>query len=81
MMANLEDRLTTGDLRIVRFAMLKAATRWYDIGLELGMSPETLDSIKEANKAPEDCLRESLKIWLSGEDPNTNWKSICSCSS
>ena len=76
-MANLEERLTTEDLRIVRSEIFRAARKWYDIGVELRMSPDKLDSIKEmCSNNPEDCLRELLKTWLDGDDPNTNWKSI-----
>ena len=77
MMANLEDQLTIEDLRIVQLAILRAARKWYDIGLELRIYPDKLDGIRETyQNNPDDCLRELLKTWLSGDDPNTNWKSI-----
>ncbi len=63
-------KLTTKDLRTVRNAVYDAASKWYDLGLELGISPNWLDTIKKTyNDNPQDCLRQMLKLWLSNGEP------------
>ena len=42
-----------------------ASAKWYNLGLVLRLHPDRLDAIKQQYSAPEDCLREALKIWLS----------------
>ena len=56
--------------------MLREAGRnnWYDVGVELDVSPTTLDNIKTQFHENADCLREMLKVWLKG--PNCSWKVI-----
>ena len=56
--------------------MLSAAAKWYDLGLELGLTADYLDTIKKANDDPQDCLRELLRHWLSGVDPQPSWKAL-----
>ena len=58
--------LTVDHLRIVRAALFKACTKWYDIGLELKVPVNTLDSIKLDSQygSHSDKLRETLKVWL-----------------
>ena len=68
------DRLTTNNLRGVRNAVYDVAAKWYDLGLELGIPSDYLDAIKSAHSDPQDCLREMLRKWLSGVDPEPSWK-------
>jgi hypothetical protein len=68
--------LSTTDLSKVRNEILSAAAKWYDIGLELGLTADYLDTIKKANDDPQDCLRELLRRWLSGVDPQPSWKAL-----
>ena len=68
------DRLTKDDLKIVRNELLKAASKWYDLGLELGLSVDYLDTINKDN--PQDCLREMLTYWLSCLDLEPSWKQV-----
>ena len=65
-------KLTTKDLRTVRNAVYDAASKWYDLGLELGISPNRLDTIKKDK--PEDWLREMLNIWLSDGELTSTWE-------
>ena len=65
--------LTTSDLSKVRNEVFSAAAKWYDIGLELGVSADDLDTIKKANDDPKDCLREMLRHWLSKEP---SWEAL-----
>ena len=69
-------KLSTSDLSKVRNEILFAAAKWYDIGLELGMTADYLDTIKKATNDPQDCLRELLRRWLSGVDPLPSWKAL-----
>ena len=69
-------KLSTGDLSKVRNEILSAAAKWYDIGLELGMTADYLDTIRKTNDDPQDCLRELLRRWLSGVDPQPSWKAL-----
>ena len=74
------DRLMTKDIRAVRNAVYDVAAKWYDLGLELGISANCLDRIKSAySNNPEDCLREMLLKWLSisGVNPEPSWKVLC----
>ena len=49
--------------------------RWYNLGLQLGVRPETLDRIRARFNDPRDQLREMLKIWLTTSD-NPSWKTL-----
>ena len=69
-------KLTTSHLSRVRNEVLSAAAKWYDIGLELGVTADYLDAIKKANDDPQDCLRELLKRWLSNVDPQPSWEAL-----
>ena len=69
-------KLSTSDLSKVRNEILPAAAKWYDIGLELGMTADYLDTVRKTNNDPQDCLRELLRHWLSGVDPQPSWKAL-----
>ena len=56
--------LTVDHLRIVRAELFKACTKWYDIGLELKVPVNILDSIEGQFGNHSDKLRETLQIWL-----------------
>ena len=67
-------RLTINNLKDVREAVFDGQNSWYDIGVELDVSPTTLDNIKTQFHDNADCLREMLKVWLKGLD--CSWKVI-----
>ena len=69
-------RLTKNDLRIVRNGVLSVSSKWYDLGLELGISPDHLDAIRKGNDDPQDCLREVLKRWLADVEPAPTWRTV-----
>ena len=49
---------------------MNACPQWYNVGLELGISPDTLDAIKSDNRdICADCYRTMLKQWLKGKNP------------
>ena len=39
-------------------------TKWYDLGLHLGLSPDSLDVIKQDERLTEDRVRAVLLKWL-----------------
>ena len=68
-------RLTIDSLKDVREALFDVRNSWYDIGVELDVSPATLDNIKtQFHDNAGHCLREMLKVWLKGVD--CSWKVI-----
>ena len=55
----------------------KAADKWEDIGIMLGIKPSDLDAIKSArNQTPQSCLREMLKLYLQKDSPPPAWTAI-----
>ena len=69
-------RLTKNDLKEVRNKVFPATSKWYDLGLELGILSDDLDTIKKGNDEPQDCLREVLKRWLDNADLTPTWTTI-----
>ena len=61
------------DLGIVHEEIIEASTKWYDLGLKLGVGVNLLDSIRSQFSNPKECLRETLKQWLKTSD-DTTWK-------
>ena len=57
--------LTTNDLKDVYEALFNVRTKWYDIGLELDVDPETLKSVsRKQREDDDDCLKEMLLFRL-----------------
>ena len=56
--------LTTSDLSIVQDAVFDARAKWYEIGLQLGVPPSSLDSIRIDGDSNGEKLCETLKVWL-----------------
>ena len=51
--------------------------KWYNIGLELGIAPNTLDSIRKANNQnPDDCLTNMIKDWLKNGKTERSWAAL-----
>ena len=48
--------------------------KYYNIGLELGVSSDTLDGIRSQFGSPEDALREVLKQWLKQTISKPTWQ-------
>ena len=68
--------LDTDDLRRVKNMTWDARSRWYDVGLELGMLADTLDAIRMDHRdycGP--CYTNMLKVWFRN-DPNPTWSSL-----
>ena len=52
-----------------------AGTQWYDLGLQLKLSPSTLDTIAADNQTSDDCKRVMLRKWLQS-DPEASWERL-----
>ena len=69
--------LTPDDLGVVLEAVWEARSKWYNIGLKLGISAGTLDSISKANNQnPDDCLTDMIKAWLRSGRPKPSWAAL-----
>ena len=70
------DCLGPNDLRKIQRILWEARTQWYNLGLELGITPDSLYSIKLANLRNLDhCLREMLNEWLR-EHHQPTWSAL-----
>ncbi len=54
----------------------EARTKWYNIGLGLKVSVDTLDSIRGSWDDDGERLREMFKPWLKGLNPVPTWTSL-----
>ena len=63
----------------VQNAVWEGRAKWYDIGLQLGLTAGDLDAIKQNNHhVVEDCFTATLKKWLrTCERPS--WSSLARC--
>ena len=52
-----------------------AGTQWYDLGIQLRLSPSTLDTIASDHQTADDCKRVMLKKWLQS-DPEASWEKL-----
>jgi hypothetical protein len=53
----------------------KARSKWYNIGLELGISAGTLDSIEATCQNPDKCVTAVIKDWLKNK-PKPSWAAV-----
>ena len=54
-----------------------ARNKWHNIGLGLGVSHISLESIETyRQKKPEDCLRDMLADWLSSSHCRQTWNAL-----
>ena len=52
-----------------------AGTQWYDLGLQLKLSPSTLDTIAADHQISDDSKRVMLRKWLQ-IDPEASWEKL-----
>ena len=65
------------DLGTVLEETFAARSKWYYIGLKLGVEVSELDAIKIDNaEAVKDCYLEMLKCWLKGVAPEPTWAAL-----
>ena len=76
-MDEVDSILTIDDLASVQVALWEGRTRWYNLGLELGIPPRTLDAIRRIKyHVTDDCLRETLIAWLTSSELRPSWSSL-----
>ena len=65
------------DLASVQEAVWDGRARWYYIGLQLGLSAETLDVTRLNHPHDNDsCFTETLKNWLRRADLHPSWSNL-----
>jgi single-stranded DNA-specific DHH superfamily exonuclease len=52
-----------------------AGKQWYDLGLQLRLSPAILDTIDADNQTSDECKRIMLRKWLQS-DPEASWEGL-----
>ena len=73
--ANSKSKLCVDDLVNVQNRVWDARSKWYNLGLQLGLKTGDLDAININNKVCGDCFREVLVTWLTNE-PIPSWYSL-----
>ena len=69
--------LTLSELSEVLNAVWDRRSKWYNIGLGLGIESSTLDATsRNCHHQCEDCLREVLKEWLKQVEPRPTWDAL-----
>ena len=68
--------LSIKDLKKVRGLLHPIRDKWYDIGLELDIDPDILDSIRDRCSDTKECLIERLKVWLGSCEAPPTWEAL-----
>ena len=69
-------QLGVDDLPVVVEKLNDTRVKWYEIGLQLGVSVGTLNAIKKDYNSTSDCLRETLMTWLKTSPSPPTWNNI-----
>ena len=69
-------QLGVDDLPVLVEKLNDTRVKWYEIGLQLGVSVGTLNAIKKDYNSTSDCLRETLTIWLKTSPSPPTWNNI-----
>ena len=69
-------QLGVDDLPVVVEKLNDTRVKWYEIGLQLGVSVGTLNAIKKDYNSTSDCLRETLTTWLKTSPSPPTWNNI-----
>lgn len=65
------------DLKTVQDALQGAATKWYPLGLQLGLGSNALHAVElETDKDQSHYLNEMLRLWMEREDPRPSWRAV-----
>ena len=72
--------LSEADLSVVLEDIHPARAKWYNIGLQLGVSANDLDTVRSQYVTPEDALSELLEKWLKTVNPvsTLTWGAVVS---
>ena len=69
-------QLSENDLGVLVEELNNINTKWNNLGLQLGVSVGTMNSIKKDCNGTSDCLRETLTIWLKTCPSPPSWNNI-----
>ena len=69
---SITETLETNDLKLIYGALFEVRARWQPIGLELRLTPGTLEEIEQVKINPSDRLMAVLLNWLRGT--TATWK-------
>ena len=70
-------QLSPDDLALVYEEVMSARSKWYIIGLELGLKVDGLEIIEVNNLySNKSCLMECLQVWLRGSRPPPTWSAM-----
>ena len=65
------------DFKTVLNFVWKARSTWFNLGLQLNIEMEELQSIgQKFNHDSENCLQETLLRWLQMTDPTPSWEDL-----
>lgn len=71
------DYLGISNLKDVSAVVWEARSKWYNIGVNLSISPDTLDTIQSDNHhVSENCFMAVLKVWLRRVQPRPTWDEL-----
>ena len=74
---NIIGYLSLNDLWRVQNSVWEARTKWYNLGLGLGITADSLDAIELVNvKTPDRCFRAMLTQWLRQDSPKPTWRAL-----
>ena len=62
--------LSLSDLKLLVEKLHAVQPKWYELGLQLEIPPESLDVIKKDNPETSTAFIEMLKQWLAGKEPS-----------
>ena len=69
--------LSHSDFHDIQFALWKARVYWLDIGIVLGISPDTLEAIQKSERGDlGGCLTAIIKEWLMSGNPRPTWAAL-----
>ena len=68
--------LSIQDLVDVQNMAWEARTKWYNLGLGLGLPADSLDAFDANAKKPEDSFRAMLSEWLRRHHPKPTWRAL-----
>ena len=71
-----EGKLTKSDLDELVKYLRPVKEKWREIGQDLGLSREDLDSISNCDQVEEENLRSVLKLWLKNADTGATWMAL-----
>ena len=74
---NITGHLSSSDIQKVQNSIWEARVQWYNLGLGLEITPDSLDAIKLDNAhKTDDCFRSMLTQWLRWDSPRPTWNTL-----